>query len=75
MGFFRQKYLRGLPFPPAGALSKPGFKPTPPASETYGLDVLRRMCAICRHLAPRGKKIRAYFLFLFFPQIDLSSES
>ena len=51
----------------AEPLSKPSdlIRPKHP-NETYGLDVLRRMCAICRHLAPRGKKRRTFFLFLFF---------
>ena len=45
-------------------------------SKTYRLEVLRRICAICRHLAPRGKTRRAYLIFIFFfPQIDQLSES
>ena len=31
MGFPRQKYWSGLPFPPAGNLSHPGIRPTSPA--------------------------------------------
>ena len=31
MGFSRQKYLSGLPFPPPGDLSDPGIKPVSPA--------------------------------------------
>ena len=32
MGFSRQEYWNGLPFPPAGDLPNPGIKPAPPAS-------------------------------------------
>ena len=32
MGFSRQKYLSGLPFPPPGDLSDPGIKPVSPVS-------------------------------------------
>ena len=32
MGFARQEYWSGLPFPPPGDLPEPGIKPTPPAS-------------------------------------------
>ena len=31
MGFPRQQYLSGLPFPSPGALSDPGIKPASPA--------------------------------------------
>ena len=31
MGFSRQEYWSGLPFPPPGELSDPGIKPTSPA--------------------------------------------
>ena len=32
MGFHRQEYCRGLPFPPPGDLPDPGIKPVSPAS-------------------------------------------
>ena len=32
MGFFRQEYLSGLPFPSAGDLPNPGIEPTSPVS-------------------------------------------
>ena len=32
MGFFRQKYWSGLPFPPPGDLPNPGTKPTSPTT-------------------------------------------
>ena len=32
MGFPRQEYWSGLPFPPLGDLPNPGIEPTPPAS-------------------------------------------
>ena len=31
MGFPREEYLSGLPFPPPGNLSNPGIQPTSPA--------------------------------------------
>ena len=34
MGFFRQEYWSGLPFPPLGDLSDPGIEPTSPESPT-----------------------------------------
>ena len=32
MGFSRQEYWSGLPFPPPGDLPNPGMEPMPPAS-------------------------------------------
>jgi len=32
MGFFRQEYCSGLPFPPPGDLPDPGIKPVSPSS-------------------------------------------
>ena len=32
MGFFRQEYWSGVPFPPPGDLPDPGIKPESPAS-------------------------------------------
>ena len=32
MGFSRQEYWSGLPFPPPGDLPNPGIEPRPPAS-------------------------------------------
>ena len=32
MGFSRQEYWSGLPFPPPGDLPDPGMEPMPPAS-------------------------------------------
>ena len=40
MGFFRQEYSSGLPFPPPGDLPDPGIEPTSPvapALQTYSL--------------------------------------
>ena len=34
MGFFRQEYWSGLPFPPPGVLPDPGIEPVSPASPT-----------------------------------------
>ena len=40
MGFFRQKYWRGLPFPPPGHLTDPGVEPTSPMSPASQVDAL-----------------------------------
>ena len=36
IGFSRQEYWSGLPFPSPGALPNPGIKPTSPISPTVG---------------------------------------
>ena len=40
MGFFRQEYWSGLPFPPPDDLPDPGIKPTSPASNALKADSL-----------------------------------
>ena len=45
MGFSRQEYWSGLPFPPPGDLPNPGIKPIPPVSPALQADSLQR-----RHL-------------------------
>ena len=35
MGFSRQEYCRGLPFPPPGDLSDPGIEPASPVSPAW----------------------------------------
>ena len=40
MGFFRQKYWSGLPFPPPGDLPDPGVEPTSPMSPASQVDSL-----------------------------------
>ena len=40
MGFSRQEYWSGLPFPPPGDLPNPGIEPTPPASPALQEDSL-----------------------------------
>ena len=37
MGFFRQEYYSGLPFPPPGDLPNPGTEPGSPASQADSL--------------------------------------
>ena len=37
MGFSRQEYWNGLPFPPPGALPDPGIKPRSPALQADSL--------------------------------------
>ena len=36
MGFSRQEYWSGLPFPPPGDLPNPGIEPVSPASPAWG---------------------------------------
>ena len=40
MGFSRQEYWSGLPFPPPGDLSEPGIEPVSPMSTTQQADSL-----------------------------------
>ena len=40
LGFYRQKYWSGLPFPPPGDLPDPGFKPASPGSPALQVDSL-----------------------------------
>ena len=40
MGFSRQEYWTGLPFPPPGDLPDPGIEPTSPASPALQADSL-----------------------------------
>ena len=40
MGFFRQEYWNGLPFPPLGDLPDQGFEPTSPTSPAMQPDSL-----------------------------------
>ena len=40
MGFFRQEYWSGLPFPPPGHLPNPGIEPTSPVSPALQADSL-----------------------------------
>ena len=35
MGFFRQEYWSGLPFPPPGDLPKPGIEPESPVASAF----------------------------------------
>ena len=58
MGFSRQEYWSGLPFPPPGDLSDPGIQPGSPAlevdaltSEPPGEALYVAVCA-CLSLAP-----------------------
>ena len=39
MGFSRQEYWNGLPFPPPGDLPHPGIKPTSPALQVDSLPL------------------------------------
>ena len=39
MGFFRQEYWSGLPFPPPGDLANPGIEPASPESSAFRQNV------------------------------------
>ena len=42
MGFYRQEYWSGLPFPPSGDLPDTGIKPTSPALQVDSLPLSHR---------------------------------
>ena len=52
MGFSRQEYQSGLPFPPPGDLPDPGIKLAPPTSPTLKADSLL--------FGPSGKPQKIY---------------
>ena len=77
MGFSRQEYWRGLPFPPPGDLSDPGIEPRPPAlqaspslSEPPGKHFLFSsscrfpMTLICRQSHQKGLERRVDVLLM-----------
>ena len=51
MGFFRQKYLRGLPFPLPGDLPDPGIKPMSPASPALAGEFFTTEQPTCEAIA------------------------
>ena len=53
LGFSRQEYWSGLPFPPPGDLPDPGIEPRPPVCPALQVDSL-----------PRGHRESPYILFL-----------
>ena len=67
MGFSRQEYWSGLPFPSPGDLPNPGIEPGSPALQAYSLlseltgfenqvskqSCLVRLVAICSELKPK----------------------
>ena len=75
MGFPRQKYWNGLPFPSAGDLSSPGIEPTSPAlaggysttqppgkpTDAYSLLVIR----VKRYRFPSFEFIFSFCIILF----------
>ena len=52
MGFSRQEYWSGLPFPPLGDLPDPGIEPTPLVSPALAGNSL----PLCRLGSPMGLK-------------------
>ena len=53
MGFFRQKYWIGLPYPPSGGLPDPGMEPRSPVSPTVQADLFLPL----RHWESHGKRV------------------
>ena len=54
MGFFRQEYWSGLPFPPPGDLSNSGIEPVSPASP--------ELAGTMRNSGPVFKELKNFFL-------------
>ena len=61
MGFPRQEYWSGLPFPPPGDLPDPGIEPESPMSPVLRVGSLP--------LAPPGKHIVISLVLLFYREI------
>ena len=62
MGFPRQEYWSGLPFPPPGDLSDPGIEPMSPVSPTLQAD--------SSLLEPSGKPlVKGYLVSVFKKKI------
>ena len=57
MGFSRQEYKRGLPFPSPCDLPNPGIKPVSPALHTDSLGT-----------KPLGKPLTSFSCFILLPQ-------
>ena len=55
MGFSRQEYWSGLPFPPLGDLPSPGTEPGSPALQADSLPI-----------KPQGKPL-SIFIFIYLP--------
>ena len=55
MGFSRQEYRSGLPFPPPGVLLKLGIEPSSPASPALQVDSLPLDCHTILHTELWGK--------------------
>ena len=59
MGFSRQEYWSGLPFPSPGDLTNPGIKPRSPALQADALtrsclaDERHRVCVTCHKVSPK----------------------
>ena len=49
VGFPKQEYWGGLPFPSPGDLSDPGIKPVPPAWQTESLPLSHLGSCIVKH--------------------------
>ena len=66
MGFFRQEYWNGLPFPLPGDLPSSGIKPISPAFPALQADSLplshreaHYMCYVCLHMYMRQNTLRS----------------
>ena len=51
LGFFRQEYWNGLPFPPSGDLPNPGIEPRCPALQADSLQSEPPRKSFCRGLS------------------------
>jgi len=68
MGFSRQEYWCGLPFPSPGALPDPGMEPRSPALQA---DSLQSKPPGKPHLTPHGHLNTAIFLSLIFLEKEI----
>ena len=54
MGFSRQEYWNGLPFPPSRDFPHPGIEPTSPASQADSLPLSLLECPLLHFLPPKS---------------------
>ena len=73
IGFLRQEYLSGLPFPPPGDLPHPGIEPVSPAlpalAGRFFATEPRRKPLILSHLSPHPATLRDFLNFI--PHMEL----
>ena len=64
MGFSRQEYWSGLPFPPPGDLPNPGIKPGSPALQTRRFTIWATREALLGHLFWNVDHFKAFIKFV-----------